>query len=77
MLILQGNATATITASAITIAEGGGTVGSTPSAGAGLIIGLVYGSNDVVDASSLPATVDVELDGYGSDETFSAGRETT
>ena len=73
VLILQGNATATITTSAITITQGGSTVASTPSAGAGLIIGQVYGSNDVVDASSLPATTDVELDGYGSSETLLGG----
>ncbi len=73
VLILQGNATATITTTGITITQGGNTVASTPSAGAGLIIGLVYGSNDVVDASSLPATTDVELDGYGSNETLLGG----
>jgi Ca2+-binding RTX toxin-like protein len=73
VLILEGNATATITTSGITITQGGSTVESTPSAGAGLIIGLVYGSNDLVDASSLPATTDVELDGYGSSETLLGG----
>ena len=46
---------------------------STPSAGADQVIGLVYGSNDLVDASSLPATTDVELDGYGSNETLIGG----
>ncbi len=73
VLILEGNATATITTSGITISQGGSTVESDPSAGAGLIIGLVYGSNDLVDASSLPATTDVELDGYGSSETLLGG----
>ena len=73
VLILEGNATATITTSAITITQGGSTVASTPSAGAGLIIGQVYGSNDLVDASTLPATTDVELDGYGSSETLLGG----
>src|SRR5262249_15131328 len=61
VLILQGNATATITTSTITITQGANTLGSTSTAGANEIIALVYGSNDVVDASSLPATTDVEL----------------
>src|SRR5262249_34239133 len=73
VLILEGNATATITTSAITITQGGSTVESTPPAGANRIIALIYGSHDVVDASSLPATVSVELDGYGSDETLLGG----
>ena len=74
MLILQGNATTTVTTSAITISQGGGTVTRAPRRpAAGLIIGLVYGSNDLVDASSLPATTDVELDGYGSSETLLGG----
>ena len=72
MLIFQGNATATITTTAITITQGGNTV-ETSTAGANEIIGQVYGSNDVVDASSLPATTDVELDGYGISETLLGG----
>src|SRR5262249_14171097 len=70
VLILQGNATATITTAAITISQGGSTVASTPTVGADQIIAQVYGSDDVVNASSLPASVDVELDGYGSNETL-------
>ncbi len=73
VLILEGNATATITTSAITITQGGNTVESTPTAGADRIIALIYGSDDVVDASSLPATISIELDGYGSNETLIGG----
>ncbi len=53
VLILQGNATATITTSAITIMQGGGTVGTTSTAGANQIIAEVYGSNDLVEREQL------------------------
>ena len=70
-LITDSGATIVIDPDGITVSIGGSTVSTTPSAGAGEVIALVYGSNNLVDASA--ESTPVELDGYGSNESLVGG----
>ena len=63
-------ANVTVDASGITVTVGATTT-KIPSANAGVVIGLVFGSRDTVDAHTL--NTPVEFDGYGSNETFTGG----
>ena len=63
-------ASVTVAANQITVTVGATTT-TIPSANAGAVIGLVYGSHDTVDAHTV--NTPVEFDGYGSNENFTGG----
>ena len=71
VVINPSGATVTINALTITIAVPGNPSTSAFVGSADRLIALVYGSNDLVDATAFPDPV--ELDGYGGDETLLAG----
>ncbi len=67
----QSGASVVVSASGITVSVGGVQVSSTPSAGAGQLVALVTGANDLIDAST--ATEPVQLVSSGSNNTLIGG----
>ena len=67
----QTGASVVINAAGITVSLGGVPVATTPSAGAGQVVALVTGSNDLIDAST--ETNPVELVSSGSNNTLIGG----
>ena len=70
-VISQSGATITINSSMIKIVVPGNPATFASLGSADELIALVYGSNDLVDATAFPSPV--ELDGYGGDATLLAG----
>ena len=71
VLIEQSGASVVIAPSGFTVSIGGATVSTTNSAGAGEVIALLTGSDDMVDAST--ETIPVQVVSSGSDATLIGG----
>ena len=71
VVIYQSGASVVINTNGIVVSMGGDPVSTTSSAGAGQVVALITGSNDLVDASA--ETDPVQLVGSGSNETLIGG----